>query len=168
VLLLDDPEVLKKLELDKDDQKELAAVLNKNSATVKSILDVLKGSEWANTINNIKDIAGNNYVQGAVTVAGILVATWFAPAYYAAGMELLYPIVYDALWGIPSKWNITYWIIYLPGLQHAVAWAYNNSALITTLSVAATKLAINGIKLLNKSIGLIQNKLSSKIIIPTL
>jgi hypothetical protein len=164
VLLLDDTEVLKKLGLDQPGQEAIAAIIKNSGPDIKQILaDVAKGnSSWTQAIKNV---SGNDYVRGALLVAGILATAWFAPAYVAAGVEVLYPLVYQALWGVPSKWGVSYWLVYYPGKAHAVAWAYNNSGAIITAASTLIGLARNLTAQLSKKE--VKDKLSkSQVIIP--
>lgn len=138
VSALDDEEVLKVLGLDEGGQQVLASELSKNTQVLNQILDNVKNSDWQ---RNVSGITSSNYVRAALTIAGILAAAWFAPPYVATAVDLLYPVIYQALWGIPSTWSLSYWLVYYPGRMHAVAWAYNNSSLLISATGSAISLA---------------------------
>lgn len=114
-----------------DEIKAIYEVLDNNKELVNKISQELAKTSLSNQIiNGLKDIADSDHVSSALSVAAFLAAVWFAPALVASGAEILYPIIYQALWGIPSKWGLSYWLIYYPGKMKAMSWAYGNSAAI--------------------------------------
>jgi hypothetical protein len=134
LLSLDDPEVIKNLGIEGVFKQNIESVIQENPGLLRNLAKSIANNPLAQAA---KSAATSEYTGMALAVAGTLAAAWFAPAYVAAAVELLYPVVYGALFGVPSKFGLSYWMVYYPGKMHAVAWAYNNAALITTLTGAA-------------------------------
>lgn len=138
LLTLDDPSVVANLGANID-PAILSNAIYENRDLIKKIAQKIKsaGLRSYETIKSaMSTVAASEYTSTALTVATILAGSWFAPAYVAGAVEVLYPMVYGALFGVPSKFGLTYWLVYYPGKMHAVAWAYNNaSAIIATSSL---------------------------------
>lgn len=141
VLPLDDPQVLKGLNLTPEQEEMLTnnstQWIKQNPSLIKklatTVLDPLSQAGSA--------ISGLPYAKQTLTVATILAAAWFGPAYVAGAVDLLYPIVYSVLFGgVPSKLGLSYWLVYYPGKVHAVVWAYNNASWIISLAGGAAAL----------------------------
>jgi hypothetical protein len=149
IYLLDDERVLKELGLDPGDKEQILSVLKNNPASLKEMLGDVSSTSWAENLNHSLN---NYYVRSALTIAGILAIAWFGPAYVATAVDFLYPLVYQALWGIPSPWGLTYWLVYYPGKLRAVTWAYNNVPLLISAAGAAIDVASLAYKLLSKDV----------------
>ncbi len=130
LLALDDREVLDKLGLNEEDQKLLKEELVSNPDVLHQILENIGKWDITQLVQGAKELAGNKNIQTAVAITAVLAFAWFAPPLVASGMELLYPLVYQALFGIPSKFGLAYWLVYAPGKAHAVHWAYANAGTI--------------------------------------
>ncbi len=127
-----DEKTLKGLNLNKTDEKTLTDAMLEKKADLNELADKLrKDSRFQELLASVKSAAGNSYVISALTVAALLASWWFAPALYAGAVDLLFPIVYQAMFGVPSAWTLQYWLVFYPARMHAVAWAYNNATLIT-------------------------------------
>lgn len=150
IYLLDDEKVLQELGFDQADKNQLLSVLENNPALLQKMLAELGNTTWAETVNHT---LSNYYVRAALTIAGVLAVAWFGPSYVATAVDLLYPIVYQALWGVPSPWGASYWLVYYPGRLRAVTWAYNNASLIVGAASTAVNVASVAYRQLFKDLG---------------
>lgn len=124
-------ENLPKLKLTPGNVAVLASVFNKKPEDLKEIKKTLEDkTDLIQIAQKEKNTSNMNYVNSALGVAAFLASVWLGPALIGYGTELLYPFVYHALFGIPSPFNPTYLMVYLPGKAHAVNWATQNSAAI--------------------------------------
>ncbi len=117
-----------------------------NADQIASTLDKLRNSSdvvYTALKSAMQTAVGSDRVMTVVAIAGVLAAAWFAPVYVAGAVEFLYPIVYNAMFGIPSKLGWAYWTVYYPGKMHAVAWAYSNSGAIIALGGSALSILKN-------------------------
>lgn len=145
ILYLDSSEVLAKLNLSPEDEKmlrnEAETWINANKSTISKLAEKIQPA-----VDLSANILASPYTKTALGVAAALAAAWFAPAIVAGGVELLYPLVYAALYGsVPSKLSLSYWLIYYPGKIHAMTWTYNNTSWI--LGLGGTALSLMGTKL---------------------
>lgn len=138
-----DQKTLLELGLTKKDEKTLEEGLTDSKLALKEILSKMEqDSRFKQLVSSIKGAATNNYTISALTIAALLASWWFAPALYAGAVDMLFPIVYQALFGIPSPWTPQYWLVFYPAKMHAVAWTYNNATLITP--IATTLIGVIG------------------------
>lgn len=144
VLPLDDPRILEKLNLTPEQHlmisNEASEWINQHPGLIQKLVTTVVQplSTAASALMSVP------YVKETLTVASILAAAWFGPAYVAGAVDLLYPIVYSVLFGgVPSKLGFSYWLVYYPGKLRAVTWAFNNSSLIIGLAGTASALVGN-------------------------
>lgn len=127
---IDQETILPKLPLTKQNLAVLESVFGKKPEAAKEIKEELEKSKLPDPTQKEEKTGNTNYLNSAVSVAAVLASIWFGPALISYGTQLLYPLVYHALFGIPSVWNPTYWLVYMPGKQHAAAWALQNATAI--------------------------------------
>ncbi|HXW53911.1 MAG TPA: hypothetical protein VEL47_07390 [Myxococcota bacterium] len=147
-------EILAALNMSHQDEKNLKEGIASSAAELKLLAEkvkkVVENDDFKKFVASAENADRDFYVYTAITVAGVLVAWWFFPILYAKAVELIFPFVYQALWGaIPAAWSPSYVFLYLPAQTHAAAWAYNNHALITAIGSTLGKLVGMGVQYLS-------------------
>lgn len=104
----------------KDDLRQLVEELND-----EALLDWVQKSG-----RELTDTAQKNALK-ALIISGTIASFWLSGPYLAVATRELYPVIYKLIFGsVPAKYTFEYLLVYLPGLEHASAFAYNNSQAI--------------------------------------
>ena len=113
---------------------ELGDFFNENRDDLRQLVEELDDEallDWVQKSGrDLADSAQKNALK-ALIISGTIASFWLSGPYLAVATRELYPVIYKLIFGsVPAKYTFEYLLVYLPGLEHASAFAYNNSQAI--------------------------------------